>query len=98
MYDINDRTAATRMVQTFLLELSYADTPIPHLVVDGVYGERTRRAVRIFQNMKGLPATGRTDFLTWTALYEAYLASRKKNGEADFFSHFEFSRTLEDFT
>jgi peptidoglycan hydrolase-like protein with peptidoglycan-binding domain len=38
------------------------------LVVDGIYGPRTERAVRHFQVSSGLPATGRVDLRTWVAL------------------------------
>jgi peptidoglycan hydrolase-like protein with peptidoglycan-binding domain len=36
--------------------------------VGGAYGEQTHRAVRSLQRQRGLPATGRTDRRTWTAL------------------------------
>ena len=81
MYDIHNRDDAVRMAQTFLLEISYVDEDIPHVSVDGIYGERTRRAVRIFQAKHGIPETGRTDFVTWEALYEAYLLAYSKNEE-----------------
>jgi hypothetical protein len=39
-----------------------------HIPVDGVFGSRTRRAVRNFQAAKALPVTGRIDARTWRAL------------------------------
>ncbi|HKP90185.1 MAG TPA: transglycosylase family protein, partial [Thermoleophilaceae bacterium] len=38
------------------------------LVVDGIYGPRTKRAVFQFQQRVGLHATGKVDMLTWVAL------------------------------
>ena len=79
MYDIKNPENAVRMTQSFLLEISYVDEEIPHVSVDGIYGERTRRAVRIFQRKKGLPESGRTDRETWNALYDAYLLAYREN-------------------
>ena len=79
MYDIRYPENAVRMTQSFLLEISYVDEDVPHVSIDGIYGERTRRAVRIFQKKKGLPETGRTDRETWNALYEAYLIAYAEN-------------------
>ena len=79
MYDIKHPENAVRMTQSFLLEISYVDEDLPHVSIDGIYGERTRRAVRIFQRKNGLPETGRTDRETWNALYEAYLIAYAEN-------------------
>ena len=79
MYDIRNPENAVRMTQSFLLEISYVDEDLPHVGIDGIYGERTRRAVRIFQRKRGLPETGRTDRETWNALYEAYLIAYAEN-------------------
>ena len=53
MYDIRERDQAIRMLQILLLEISYADPDIPHLTVDGIFGDRTKRALRIFQKKNG---------------------------------------------
>ncbi len=79
MYDIQKKEDAIRMTQTFLLEISYTDDDIPHVSVDGIYGERTRRAIRIFQRKKGITETGRTDFETWQALFDAYMDAFEYN-------------------
>ena len=79
MYDIRNPESAVRMTQSFLLEISYVDGDLPHVSIDGIYGERTRRAVRIFQRKQGLPETGRTDRETWNALYDAYLIAYAEN-------------------
>ena len=95
MYSIENKDDAIRMIQTFILELSYGEPALPHLVIDGVYGERTRRAVRIFQGMKGLPETGRADFLTWSALYDAYRTTKDKRMKDEEFLHLEFVFPIE---
>ncbi len=79
MYDIRERDQAIRMLQILLLEISYADPDIPHLTVDGIFGDRTKRALRIFQKKNGFTANGRADFATWNALRVAYLDARKSN-------------------
>ncbi|OQR62398.1 hypothetical protein B6E66_19985 [Streptomyces maremycinicus] len=43
----------------------------------GTYGERTEQAVKGFQGKRGLPATGRTDTVTWRRL----LAMTREPGE-----------------
>lgn len=40
-------------------------------LVDGVYGNRTRNAVRGFQLEHGLPATGLVDEITWATVFAA---------------------------
>ncbi|HHX11566.1 MAG TPA: peptidoglycan-binding protein, partial [Clostridiales bacterium] len=47
---------------------------IPTLAVDGVYGPRTSEAVRIFQQIFDLPATGVVDFPTWYKISFVYTA------------------------
>ena len=79
MYNIRNPQNAIRMTQSFLLEISYVDEDLPHVSVDGIYGERTRRAIRIFQRKNGLPETGRTDRETWNLLYDAYLLAYAEN-------------------
>ena len=79
MYSIQDKSAAVRRLQTYLLEISYAWDGLPHIAVDGIAGEETGRALRLFQAGVGLPATGYADADTWEALtahYNSALAAR----------------------
>ena len=49
----------------------------------GVYDDRTRDAVRIYQKEVGIPQTGRVDLNTWTLLraeYEAYRRNTREPG------------------
>lgn len=84
MYDISDKRNAIRQVQLFLLELHYADQRYPHVAIDGIYGDETKNAIKIFQQNEGLPVTGETDFATWTLLYENYLINSKMRRSKNF--------------
>ena len=46
---------------------------IPKVTADGIYGSATAAAVRSFQNIFGLPATGVADFPTWYAISRIYV-------------------------
>ena len=41
--------------------------------MDGIYGERTKEAVRQFQSVFGLGQTGVVDYLTWYKIQEIYV-------------------------
>ncbi len=45
---------------------------MPLITIDGVYDEDTENAVRSFQRLFGLPATGQIDFDTWETLNDVY--------------------------
>ena len=68
MYSIRDTREAVGLLQTYLLVISYAMQGLPHIAVDGLAGEETTRALRLFQGQIGLPATGFADYATWQAL------------------------------
>lgn len=65
---------AIRNLQRYLRQLSYREnvTPPP---VDGIFESDTRRALEEFQELYGLPVTGRANRDTWDRLYAAYRAS-----------------------
>jgi len=46
---------------------------IPRINADGVYGPATAEAVRTFQSIFDLPATGSTDYPTWYAISDIYV-------------------------
>lgn len=46
---------------------------IPVLTPDGIYGERTVEAVRVFQRLFDLPQTGIVDFPTWYRISDKYV-------------------------
>lgn len=46
---------------------------IPRINADGIYGPATAEAVRTFQGIFDLPATGNTDYPTWYAISDIYV-------------------------
>ncbi|MBQ1244490.1 MAG: peptidoglycan-binding protein [Clostridia bacterium] len=84
MYDISDKRNAIREAQRFLLELHYATEYIPHIAIDGIYGEETRNAIGIFQSYNGLPITKEIDYITWQLLYEQFLLEEEKRLSEDY--------------
>ena len=71
-YRIEDRASAVRSVQGRLRAISQNDGRIPSVFVDGIYGEETERAVRVFQETRGLPVTGAVDSETHEAIAKEY--------------------------
>ncbi len=61
-----------REVQEYLRILATVDNNYNELAVDGIYGSETTEAVKQFQLMNNLEATGAVDFQTWEKLVEAY--------------------------
>jgi peptidoglycan hydrolase-like protein with peptidoglycan-binding domain len=55
-------------LQRRLVQLGYLPS---NFVVNGIYDPITQQAVREFQRVNGLPATGIVDQATWRALYDA---------------------------
>lgn len=71
---IGSRGDSVRQMQEQLNAISDVYTVVPKIAVDGVYGQQTMEAVRIFQQTFGLPATGIVDFPTWYRISEIYVA------------------------
>ncbi len=84
MYDMTDERAVIRRIQSFLLEISYMGAGLPHVAIDGIYGEETRQAVRLFQEMHQLPVTGTVDHATWQALVAEAMAGEALRLDGDF--------------
>ncbi|MDD6208913.1 MAG: peptidoglycan-binding protein, partial [Clostridiales bacterium] len=62
-----------RKLQTELNTISRGYPLIPKLAVDGVFGEQTAQAVRVFQQIFGLPQTGVVDYTTWYKISEIFV-------------------------
>ena len=60
-YHIDNETEPVREIQTYLLEVAYADDRIPKVTIDGHYGDTTRDAVKAFQETEGITETGIVD-------------------------------------
>lgn len=73
-YTEEDKRNHIREVQKFLRNISAVNEKIPAIIIDGVYDDATRDAVRIFQHEYGLPETSEVDTLTWNTL------AREHNG------------------
>ena len=71
---IGSRGDKVRILQNQLNVVSRGYPLIPKIVEDGVYGEATAEAVRVFQGIFGLPATGVVDFPTWYKVSELFVA------------------------
>ena len=60
-------------MQEQLIVISDAYPAIPKIDADGIYGSATEAAVRKFQSVFGLPATGIVDYTTWYKISEIYV-------------------------
>jgi len=71
---LGSRNGNVRIIQSQLNTIAQAYPAIPIVSVDGEYGPRTSEAVRIFQEIFNLPATGIVDFPTWYKISFVYTA------------------------
>ena len=58
-------------IQQALRSISLAYDRLPLINPDGIFGSKTKEAVRIFQNDEELLPTGEVDFKTWKRLMQA---------------------------
>ncbi len=71
--EVGARGEKVRQMQEQLLRISQSYPAIPKIVPDGVYGQQTSEAVRIFQRVFNLPATGIVDYATWYKISQIYV-------------------------
>ena len=69
--------ASVRTIQTQLNAISNNYPLIPKLRVDGIYGEQTANAVRVFQQVFKMPQSGVVDFATWYRISGIFVAVSK---------------------
>lgn len=62
-----------RQMQEQLDVIAEVYSAIPRIAADGIYGPMTQSAVREFQSIFGLPATGDVDFATWYKISQIYV-------------------------
>ncbi len=62
-----------RQLQQQLNRIARNYPAIPAVTPDGIYGPATAEAVKAFQNIFNLPATGITDYATWFDISEIYV-------------------------
>lgn len=72
--DIGASGDKIRQLQEQLNTIAGDYPALPKITVDGIYGQNTKNAVKKFQSVFGLPATGITDYLTWYKIQEIYVA------------------------
>lgn len=68
---------SVRNVQEYLNRIAKNYPLIPTVAVDGVYGENTAEAVRVFQDIFSLPKTGQIDYATWYQISNIYVGVSK---------------------
>ncbi len=69
-------------LQYMLGQLAAGYPSLIHLMVDGVFGERTLEAVMRFQKEFHIPVTGVVDRNTWDAIRDRWLSLEDRAGEA----------------
>ena len=85
MYELLDKPSAIKEVQGFLFLLSDTeDASIPRVAIDGIYGAETREAVREFQLINGLEATGLVDLETFDLLYSLSVTTVTQRDSFDY--------------
>ncbi len=68
---------AVRTIQQQLNAISNNYPLIQKVVVDGIYGQSTADAVKIFQEVFDLPVTGTVNFPTWYKISDIYVSISK---------------------
>lgn len=71
--DIGASGDKVRQLQQQLNRISQNYPAIPRVTADGIYGPRTKEAVRTFQGIFNLPQTGVTDYPTWYDISNIYV-------------------------
>ena len=68
---------AVQTIQEQLNRIAQNYPLIPKLAVDGVYGDKTKEAVTVFQGVFNLPQTGVVDYATWYKISDVYVGGTK---------------------
>lgn len=80
--DYNDERHNIFELQTFLKKISQTEPTVPFLNADGIYGEKTREAVKKYQELRRLPVTGTADYDTWNKISDEYFKLIELTAEA----------------
>ncbi len=75
-----DQREAIQNLQRYLREISYYDSDIPAVPIDGIYESATKNAVIRFQRKYGIPPNGIVDKKTWDTIYRIYKRYRAAYG------------------
>ncbi len=71
--DIGASGLKVRQIQEQLNRISQSYPALPKVNADGIYGNQTAEAVRIFQNVFGLSQTGIVNYSTWYKIQEIFV-------------------------
>ena len=71
--DIGSSGLKVRQIQEQLNTIAGSYPLIPKVTPDGIYGEKTQNAVKVFQSVFDLPQTGIVDYLTWYKIQEIFV-------------------------
>ena len=71
--DIGSSGNKVRQIQEQLNTIAGSYPALPAIAADGIYGEATQNAVREFQRVFNLPATGVVDYPTWYEIQEIFV-------------------------
>lgn len=71
--DIGASGLKVRQIQEQLNRISQSYPALPKVNADGIYGNQTAEAVRIFQSVFGLPQTGIVNYSTWYKIQEIFV-------------------------
>ncbi|GIM27653.1 spore cortex-lytic protein [Clostridium polyendosporum] len=74
---IGSKDGNVKFTQEFLNKISEHYPAIPKLIVDGIYGHNTKKAVTTFQKIFKLPPTGDVDYATWYEISNIYVGVTK---------------------
>lgn len=70
---IGSTGSKVRQMQEQLNVIAGAYPLIPKIAADGIYGQNTANAVKVFQKVFNLPQTGVVDYPTWYKISEIYV-------------------------
>lgn len=65
--------AKVKQMQEQLNVISANYPLIPKVAADGIFGQKTKEAVEVFQEIFSLPSTGVVDFPTWYKISQIYV-------------------------
>lgn len=88
---------SVRMLQEFLNRISRNYPLIPKVAEDGVFGDSTAEAVRVFQEIFNLPITGIVDYATWYKVSDVYVGVTRiaeLRGNKDLFNISRFNNRM----
>ena len=73
-HDLRDEAKSVREIQRALRDIDYIENGRSRMIVNGIYCNRTKDAIRNFQTLYSLNPTGVVDFETWSLLHKVYHA------------------------